>query len=594
MLGKEEARQEIASLVEKFKRDPKRHAHNEDETRHFYILPLFQALGWDTKSPAEFSAEEQISRGFVDFGFYLNGVPQFYLETKSARQKLDKPENMKQSINYSFLKGVTWAVLSDFEQLMVFNADWEEKDPQRARFLDLNFEHYANGDFDKLWLLSKEAMLSREIDKTAESFGKKAKKEPVTVSLFNDLTEWRRRLFNEIRLQRANLWAEDSRAVDNAVQKFFDRLIFIRTVEDRGIEEKRLVPLLRQAKKQDVIFEKLQALFRELDKVYNSNLFADHELDGMKVYDPDLINEIINGLYKPKGKLLEYDFNAITADILGAVYEQYLGFKAIDPDAKQDTSKSKKRKSQGIYYTPQYVVRYIVQQTLGRLLQEGADPHSLTILDPACGSGSFLIEAFDVLDRWLANKEPDVSAQERRERILKENIFGVDLDEQAIEVTRLNLMLRASFERRKLPYLTNIKHGNSLIESDEIAGKGLGFAWQERFPQVFEKGGFDVVVGNPPYVRQETLGAAFKGYAEEKYQTYAGTADLYVYFMEKGYQVLRENGRMGYIVPNKWLRAGYGQSLREFLKEKIERLIDFGELPVFKEAATFPLIVTLK
>ncbi|MDQ7033612.1 MAG: TaqI-like C-terminal specificity domain-containing protein [Anaerolineae bacterium] len=246
-----------------------------------------------------------------------------------------------------------------------------------------------------------------------------------------------------------------------------------------------------------------------------------------------------------------------------------------------------------------------MQNTVGRMLESGIDPHSLTIVDPACGSGSFLIEAFDVLDRWLAKTEPDVEAQVRRERILKENIFGVDLDEQAIEVTRLNLMLRASFSRRKLPYLTNIKHGNSLIEPPKSTtdgtpllefGEGLGvgsFNWQERFPDVFERGGFDVVIGNPPYVRQETLAIGFKEYAQSAYETYAGTADLYVYFVEKGYKLLRENGRMGYILPNKWLRANYGKKLREFLHDKAETLIDFGELPVFKDAGTFPLIMTL-
>jgi hypothetical protein len=347
-MDKDSTRSQIAALVAKFQNDPQRSSYNEDETRHFFILPLFRALGWDTTNPADFSAEEQISRGFVDFGFYLNGVPQFYLETKRVTEKLDKVENMRQSINYSFLKGVTWAVLTDFERLMVFNAEWEEKDPRKAVFLDVNFSEYDNGRFDDLWLLSKAAMQGREIDKVAERYGKKAKKAPVTVSLFNDLTDWRRRLFNEIRTQGSTLWAQDSRAVDNAVQKFFDRLIFIRTVEDRGVEAARLKPILRQAKP-DAVFNTLLKLFIELDKVYNSNLFAEHDIDRMQVHDPGLITEIVDGLYKQSGNLVQYDFNAITADVLGAVYEQYLGFKATDPDAKQDTSKSKKRKSQGIY-----------------------------------------------------------------------------------------------------------------------------------------------------------------------------------------------------------------------------------------------------
>jgi type I restriction-modification system DNA methylase subunit len=596
--AKETARERIAELVAKFQADDERRTYNEDRTRHYYILPLFQALGWDTTSPQEFTAEEQISKGYVDFGFYVKSIPVFYLETKAVREKLDKPKFIRQSINYAFLKGVTWAVLTDFEDLIVYNADWETKDPNQARFLRLNHADYAESGFDDLWLLSKEAMQARQIDKVAERYGKKRRKESVTESLFADLTDWRRRLFNEIRQMGTTLWAQDSQTVDNAVQKFFDRLIFIRTVEDRNIEAPRLRAIQRQAKKGDY-FGELLKLFRELDKVYNSNLFAEHPLDTLEVYDPQLINEIIDGLYEQRGKFVQYDFNAITADVLGAVYEQYLGFKAFDPQAETDTSNRKtlKRKTQGIYYTPQYIVRYIVQATLGRVLADfkaqGKDPHTIRVVDPACGSGAFLIEAFDVLDRWFAEHEPDLPIAERRQRILQENLFGVDLDDQAIEVTRLNLMVRATHERKKLPLLTNIRHGNSLIADDDIAGEGLGFDWQKRFAGVFETGGFDVVIGNPPYVRQETLGAQFKDYAKEHYATYAGTADLYVYFMEKGASILRDGGRMGYIVPNKWMRTNYGKKLRAFLTQRIETLIDFGDLPVFKDATTYPLIVTL-
>jgi methylase of polypeptide subunit release factors len=580
--AKEQARQAIADLVTRFKNDPKRQSYNESETRRVWLMPLFKALGWDTESPHDMTSEEQVSRGFADFGFYINGVPTFYLETKRVHEQLNKPENMRQSINYAYLKGVTWAVLSDFEQLMVFNADWETHDPSQARLLHLTYEQYSEPDaFEDLWLLSKPAMQARALDRRAERYGKKAIKQPVTDALFADLTDWRRRLFDDIRGMKQTLWASDPRMVDNAIQRLFDRLIFIRTMEDRAIESPLLLPILRQAKEKQW-FEKFLQLFRDLDGTYNSNLFAPHALDEMRVADALLLKEIVEGLYEPRGRFTRYDFSVITADVLGAVYEQYLGFKANDPEAKKDTSKNKKRKTQGIYYTPQYVVRYIVQRTLGALLQEGRDPHSLRIVDPACGSGAFLIEAFDVLDRWLAETEKDVPASARRERILRENLFGVDLDEQAVEVTRLNLMLRAAFERRKIPTLTNIRHGNSLLP--HATG---GFAWDAFEP-------FDVVIGNPPYVRQETLGADFKAHAQTAYaNVYAGTADLYVYFIEQGYRLLKEGGRMGYIVPNKWMRANYGAALRAYLQDKTAELVDFGDLPVFKDATTYPLIMTL-
>lgn len=595
MVDKDAARQMVADVVQKFSATPraKRASYNEDQTRHYFILPLFRALGWDTENEAEFFPEEKISSGFVDFGFYLNGVPAFYLETKRLSADISKSEHMKQAINYAYLRGVTWAVLTDFEELIVFNAEWDESNPEQARFLNLSAADYAGSAFDDLWLLSKPAMQTRDIDKVAERYGKKAKRETVTTRLFKDLTEWRRDLFANFRHLGGTLWAQDARAVDNAVQKLIDRLIFIRSMEDREIEQPRLRPLVRQARPGANVFPQLLKLFRELDGTYNSNLFAESTLDHLDLNDPDLLRNIINGLYRPPGGgYIEYNFNAISADVLGAVYEQYLGFKAQDPEAKLDTRKQHKRKTQGIYYTPQFVVRYIVQNTLGRLLADpAADARRLRVLDPACGSGSFLIEAFDVLDRHFARTEPETPPAERRQRILRENLYGVDLDDQAVEVTRLNLALRAAYGRDKLPYLTHIQHGNSLVDDPAVAGE-TAFNWQHKFPEVMEAGGFDVVLGNPPYVRQETLGAAFKDYAAAHYATYAGTADLYVYFIEKGISLLRPGGLYSIIVANKWMRANYGRALRRWLKgQMLEEIIDFGDLPVFQDAVTYPCIL---
>ena len=237
MTDKEAAREAVAALVEKFRSTPKaeRDAYNEDETRHFFILPLFRALGWDTESPADMSAEEQISRGFVDFGFYLNGVPAFYLETKRVREDLEKDEFIRQAVNYAYLKGVTWAVLTDFEGLHIYNAEWETNIPAQARYLMLGWEEYAEGDFNDLWLLSKPAMQERLLDKAATKHGKKARRAPVTELLFKNMTDWRGQLFNQLRFLSGQIWGANVREIDNAVQRLLDRLIFLRTVEDRGL-----------------------------------------------------------------------------------------------------------------------------------------------------------------------------------------------------------------------------------------------------------------------------------------------------------------------------------------------------------------------
>jgi predicted RNA methylase len=580
---KDSARAAVAELVAKFDAIPKRtrDEFTEQQTRVSFILPLFSALGWDIANPAEMSAEEQISRGFVDFGFYLNGVPVFYLETKRVREDVSRPEFMQQAINYAYLKGVTWAVLTDFEDLMVFNAEWEESSPERARFLEIPYKDYATDRFDDLWYLSKASLATREIDRVAERFGKKSKREPVTTILFKQLTQWRRDLFASIQQLGDTLWANDAHEVDNAVQKLIDRLIFIRSMEDRGVEQPRLQPLMRVAKREK-LWGEMQGLFRELDSAYNSNLFANSGIDMVNIYNPDLLREIIKGLYEvPGSSVARYNFNAIDADVLGAVYEQYLGFKAQDPEGKTalDPRKREKRKAQGIYYTPKFVVRYIVQQTLGKLLAEGADAHTLRILDPACGSGSFLIEAFDVLDRHLATTEPHVPDGERRQRILRENLYGVDLDDQAVEVTRLNLALRAAYDRSKLPYLTHIRHGNSLIDDAAVAG-ATAFRWETEFAEVFAQGGFDVVIGNPPYGAdyskdEQTL-------IDKHFQV--GVTDTYALFLERGIaRLLKQNGLLGYITPDTFMRKERLRAVREILLTSVSLLEVIETGPVFAE-----------
>jgi type I restriction-modification system DNA methylase subunit len=376
-----------------------------------------------------------------------------------------------------------------------------------------------------------------------------------------------------------------------------NRLIFIRTAEDREVEENRLQSLVRVLKDKKQITHldrELAGLFREMDGIYNSELFAKHFSEELQIPPTDL-EEIIEGLYEKN--YTRYNFNALDADVLGTAYEQYLGHVVAEGDASSPLSvhveeKKKKRKSQGIYYTPTFVTKYIVQQTVGKYLDEhGYNPSKpLRVLDMACGSGSFLIEAFDVIDDFVAKQrghaqkgEVDFHDRVRQLEVLQNCIFGVDKDKQAVEVARLNLLLRGLHSREKLPMLENIAHGDSLHQE----------TFETNFPQVIKDGGFDVIVGNPPYVRQETLGEEFKTYAKQNFETFAGTADLYIYFIEQAHKLLKPGGLFGMIVSNKWMRSNYGKALREFITNNAEimEIIDFGELPVFENAATFPVII---
>jgi type I restriction-modification system DNA methylase subunit len=617
-----EARIEIARLVDQFAglsaRNRKR--YNEAATRQEFILPLFHALGWKTRNAREVSPEEKVSRGFVDFAFRIGGIPRFFLETKKIPADLEDPRWARQAINYAWLKGVTWAVLTDFEGLKVFNAEWQETIPARAIFKDLTWEQYLDR-FDDLWLLSRPAMEEGALDQAAEAVGKKAKRTPVNRLLLADLTQWRRDLFQTLRAYNPT-WTIAQ--IDQAVQRILDRLIFIRAVEDREIEPPRLHPLVREwrdrGRKRDLVAA-LNALFREFDTAYDTRLFAPHLCEELES-EPTPFEAVIDGLYDVPGGYGFYDFNAIDADVLGAIYEQYLGYVAQDPQGKAVVSKREKRKARGIYYTPRFVVRYIVEQTLGRFLGE-ADyerARQVRVLDMACGSGSFLIEAFDVLDRYLAGMrgQPAASAAgdahdlARRMEILTGNLYGVDLDAQAVEIARLNLLLKAVNQRALLPELANVRQGNSLVSgTPEELGAAFGpdwrdkrpFNWEEEWPQVMERDGpttgsgqgFDVIMGNPPYVNVYNLPRGDSDYYRHHYESFRNKCDLYGFFLERAIGLLRTGGLLGFITSRTWLSISSFSKLRKLILDKTE-VLQLATVPsdTFPDATVETIILILR
>ena len=525
----------------------------------------------------------------MDFSFRIWNVPRFFLETKRVNEDLNEPKWVKQAIDYAWTKSVTWALLSDFEGLRVFNAEWKESNPFSAQFIEFGLDDYLK-DFERLWWLSKGETIAHRLDLEAEKVGKKVKRLPVSQNLFDDLKKWRENLFKNYKAFNPIIPAAE---IDTAVLRLLNRLIFIRTAEDRQVEDNRLRSLVRELRDKKQISHldrELAALFRQFDETYNSELFARHFSEELQIPPTDL-EEVIEGLYEKN--FTRYNFNALDADVLATAYEQYLGHVVAEGASETHVEEKRaKRKSQGIYYTPTFVTKYIVQQTVGCYLDEhGYNPsHPPRVLDMACGSGSFLIEAFDVIDGFVARQrgqaqkgEVDFFDRARQLEILQNCIFGVDKDKQAVEVARLNLLLRGLHSREKLPMLENIAHGDSLHSE----------AFEMNFSQIMKEGGFDVIVGNPPYVRQETLGEEFKAYARQNFATYAGTADLYIYFIEQAHKLLKPGGYFGMIVSNKWMRFNYGKALREFLKRESQliEIIDFGELPVFENAATFPAII---
>lgn len=381
---RERGQAEIADLVKRYRALGKSaRGYSEARTVNEFISPLFAALGWDmrnTTTTNEVIPEETVSRGRVDWAFRLRSVPRFYLEAKRPSVDLDEPEPAKQAITYAYNKGVTWAVLTNFERLLVYNAEWDAPNPNLNLFYELRWEDYPTDE--RLWWLSRVAVGSGVLDAEAEKVGKRLKKTPVGERLFSDLLTFRTDLRNYFSTYNAEV---DGAEIDHAVQRLLDRLIFIRTAEDRHIEEYHLRPLVRRlqdTKKIDSVWPQLLAVFREFEDRYDSQLFASQRLDTLDTeWFP--IQETLNGLYGTKNGSIEYDFSAIDADVLGGVYEQYLGqlAKATPVTKKKPARKAAKaapkadtrpfRKAQGVYYTPKWVVRLIVHGISERLRSVG-------------------------------------------------------------------------------------------------------------------------------------------------------------------------------------------------------------------------------
>lgn len=616
VMTQEEAKIKIRELVDKYelaKSDGKISLYTEEDTKKNFILPLFETLGWDVYSHEEVTSEEQVTGKRVDYGFYHDGRIKFYLEAKPLKADLHREEYAKQAIRYSWNKGVTWAILTDFEGLIVFNALSPEKSLHGKKYFEIPYTEYLER-FDQLWLLSKEAFSKNLLDKEAERQGKKLQKVSVTESLSKDLNECREKLTQALITCNSTI---NTDLIDEGVQKLLDRLIFIRVAEDRKIEPPTLRPLINEwaAKGGKVsLYHSMIEKFRELDAIYNSNLFSEHPFEKWEDYS-GATEEVIDILYGKKS-YFEYDFSIIPADVLGSVYESYLGYKMQKAPKKTNLfgevvelgKDAKKRKEHGIYYTPQFIVSYIVKNTLGPVLDKCEniqDLQRIKVVDPACGSGSFLVAAFQL----ILNKYESFGAKKdayTKIQILKNNIYGVDLDQQAVELARLNLLLQTFDEKLKLPNLgANIKNGNSLISgTDKELRKYFGknfrdkkpFNWEEGFPEAFKQGGFDAVIGNPPYIRNRELQKSDKDYFSVHFTSARGQYDIYQLFYELGINLLRNNGLIGFITSNKFTIANYGRKIREVIleKTKIISIVDVSNINVFKDASTYPYIVILE
>jgi len=624
----------------------------EAHIRQSLIDPFFEALGWDVGNKRmtapqyrevipEDSLDIEGQQKAPDYTFRVGSLPKFYAEAKKCGVNIGTdPAPAFQLRRYGWSAKLALSILTDFEELGVYDCAMRPRPTEKAshaRIQYFQFEEYPDR-WRELWdVFSREAVWSGAFDQYAASKRKRGTSE-VDVEFLKEMEGWRLAIAGNIALRNKNLSLDDLNA---AVQLTIDRVIFLRMAEDRGLEPYE--QLLKLCERPDIYTRFMRDLSNRADQKYNSGLFHFQKEDGVSE-DPDRITPklavddkvfkpILQSLYFAHGS--PYQFGVMPVEILGTVYERFLG-KVIRLTAGHQAKiedKPEVRKAGGVYYTPAYIADYIVTQTVAQQIKRRS-PAQLAgspfrVLDMACGSGSFLLAAYQcLLDyclRWYDEHKPANYKKavykdprnghwrltiEERKRILTTHLFGVDIDPQAVEVTKLSLLLKVlegetdqslslsqlAFGDRALPNLAdNIKWGNSLIGSDYFTDKMFTeheeikrinpFDWEKGFPAAIKAGGFDCIIGNPPYVRPHNLSADLKKYFWPHYRTFTHKSDLYCCFIENGTRILKTGGLFSYIVSHGWLRLNSFQELRRFVLDN-HRILQLVELPynVFADA----------
>ncbi|MEI0550317.1 N-6 DNA methylase [Brachyspira intermedia] len=660
MYSKEEVYKKVEELVIKFRNNKDQYTnknYNETETRRDFLDPFFEAFGWDVANRAGKSQtyrdvihEDKVKVGketkAPDYAFRIGGNRVFFVEAKKPGVNLKEdslPAFQLRRYGWSAKLGISF--LTDFEELAVYDCTRKPNVNDKAstaRIEYIHFEDYLNR-FDFLYeILNKERIEQGSLEKYIAGTSNKKGTESVDIDFLNSLDNLRTKLASNIAKLNKNLSVRD---LNYAVQQIIDRIIFLRAAEDRGIEE--YGDLKKTCgNKGDNFYSNLLKIFEKADGRYNSGLFdfSKDSISSSIEIDNKVIKEIINELYYP---LSPYEFSVISVEIIGNAYEQFLG-KTITIGRNHSAKielKPEVRKAGGVYYTPEYIVDYIVANTVGEAIK-GKKPEEIAnikILDPACGSGSFLLGAYKYLlnyhieyynkikDRakFKGSKEDVIKENGDltiwiKKQILRNNIFGVDIDSNAVEVTKLSLLMKCLegespasiqnnqdlFNERALPSLEdNIKCGNSLIGNDfyeshldlddDTLYKINCFDWNSKFRDIMKAGGFDVVIGNPPYVKIQTMAESSPLTVDALKQTYksasSGSIDIYLCFVEKALQLLKSTGEMGYILPNKFFEGDMGENLRNIIasKKALKKVVYFGANQIFDNATTYTCLLFL-
>ena len=646
----------LRQLAETFQADVDAYragAYKEMALRSDFLNPLLEELGWDplnkrgtTYSEREVIQEDQLTidgkAKAPDYAVQTSGKRRFFVEAKRPLVNIATGRAPAYQVRrYCWTANLPYGLVTDFEEFAIYDCRQAPAVGDSAAVGRVAY--FTLGSLEENWPLL-DGMFARHnvtqgiLDLLASEATAPAGTSPIDAAFLDEIRAWRRLLAADVAAANPQL---SGLGVTEAVQRLIDRIVFLRIAEARGLEEEGA--LGRAAGADAGIYSQLLMLFKRADDRYNSGLFhlngntsdpdVDHVALDLNVPDESL-RSIIGRLYYPE----PYEFSVMPADILGRIYEQFLGEQVVvaaDRSVRIEL-KPEYRKSGGVYYTPTPIVDYIIEETLGPLLK-GKDPAKLkkegfAVVDPASGSGSFLIAAYQYLLDWFRDHYADGAKLAKtyleaghdgqvrvrtfeRKRILLDHVFGVDIDPQAVEVTKLSLLLKViegqgqmEFDiGRILPDLDkNILCGNSLIDHDFQMPLGLTreeslaynpFSWTDGFPSVFKRGGFDAVIGNPPYLNVDaTWGRRDRrlAYLRTAYpEVYTDKTDLLFYFLRKAVAISK--GEVAFIVSRSFLEADKAQKLRGWLasRVRVRAVLDFRHAVVFPKVGINTAIVRL-
>jgi adenine-specific DNA-methyltransferase len=626
----------VKELVLIFRENEERYlspGYSEAQARLDFIDKFWIALGWDVNHEQQtdpYKQEVKVERGVAtsefrkraDYAFLAPNFRdvRFFVEAKKPHAGIDNPAFYFQTIRYGWNNKNPLAVLTDFEELRILDCRYKPDISTALGHAKLKY-HYADyADKEKFrtiyFLFSRQAVTDGSIEQFAKGLPKVSRKraqtgiaadehQSIDESFLQELDDFREELARGYKRKNPEL---DSAELTEVTQRTLDRLVFMRFLEDKLIETD---PLIEDLHKGGKSWENFIRTSRRLDRVYNGIIFKEHSLLDSDTFQADerVFDKISQSLSHQNSP---YDFNAIPIHILGSIYERFLG-KVIVATAKQARVEDKPevRKAGGVYYTPEYIVRYIVDNTVGKLI-EGKSPleiQEMRFADIACGSGSFLLGVYDTLLRYHTAyysrtkktrtegiKAGCIQRQDgtlqlsllQKRQILLNNVYGVDIDTQAVEVAQLSLYLKLledetiasahqqqlAMKQALLPSLSkNIICGNSLIGWNILEGKLFDSGderklspmnFEDAFPEVMRRGGFDAIVGNPPW------GAAFTeealAYLRKNYhRVIARMVDSYLYFLDRAIQFVANDGLVGFIIPSTILNQVDAKPVRKLL-----------------------------